>query len=117
SAIPRQPPAAGAPSPRSRSWAGSTSAITSGCLHGEPRRYVWSYAGALHTGSLADYGVHFESLDPRDQRRLTVSGDELRTWTEHYQLHITATMTDTYCLHYRLAVADEWVELVIDTSC
>ncbi|WP_280477134.1 hypothetical protein [Nocardia asiatica] len=87
------------------------------CLHGEPRRYVWSYAGALHTGILADYGEHFESLDPQDQHRLTVSGDELRTRTERYRLHITTTMTDTCYLHYRLAVTGEWVELVIDTPC
>ncbi|MGW4325885.1 hypothetical protein ACWEKR_08350 [Nocardia sp. NPDC004573] len=87
------------------------------CMGGEPRRYVWSSAGALHTGSLADYGEHFESLDPDAQHRLAAAGDELRAWAEHYRLHIATAMTDTYCVHYRLAVADERVELVIDTSC
>ncbi|MFF0532818.1 hypothetical protein ACFYT3_31145 [Nocardia amikacinitolerans] len=109
--------AAGVPSPRARSWGGVHVRHHEQCLGGEPRRYVWSYAGALHTGSLADYGEYFESLDPQAQHRLAAAGDELRTWTEHYRLHITTIMTDTYCVHYRLAVVDEWVELVIDTSC
>ncbi|WP_054811777.1 hypothetical protein [Nocardia arizonensis] len=85
------------------------------CLHGEPRRYVWSYAGALYTGTLADYGEHFESLDPDARHRLTTT--ELRTWTENYQLHITTTMTGDHRVRYRLTVTGEWVELLIDTSC
>ena len=86
------------------------------CLHGEPRRYVWSYAGALYTGSLADYGEHFESLDPDARHRVTAVGDELRTWTEHYRLHATTTKTGDHRVLYRLAVTGEWVELLIDTS-
>ncbi|MGS2807778.1 MULTISPECIES: hypothetical protein [Nocardia] len=53
------------------------------CLHGEPRRYLWCYAGALPTGSLADCSEHFGSLDPDARRRLAAAGDELRTWTDH----------------------------------
>ncbi|WP_216916797.1 hypothetical protein [Nocardia noduli] len=77
---------------------------------------MWCYAGALYTGSLTDYGEHFESLDLDVRHRLAAAGDELRTWTDRYRLHITTTPTDTSCLRYRLAVVDEWVELVLDPS-
>ncbi|WP_216907586.1 hypothetical protein [Nocardia noduli] len=86
------------------------------CLHGEPRRYVWCYAGALYTGSLADYGEHFQSLDPDARYRLAAAGDELRTWTEHYRLEIATTPADGFRVRYRLAVVDEWVDLVLDPS-
>lgn len=88
---------------------------TDRCLHGEPRRYVWQYAGALYTGSLADYATHFEALDPEDQHRLVVTGDELRTWTDTYRLRVTATMAADYSYHFRFALPDEWVETVIDS--
>ncbi|MET7772020.1 hypothetical protein [Nocardia sp. NPDC005366] len=73
----------------------------------------------MYTGSLADYGEHFESLDPDARHRLAATGDELRTWTENYRLHITVTTTTTedHRVLYRLAVTGEWVELLIDTSC
>lgn len=87
------------------------------CLHGEPRRYLWQYAGALYTGSLADYATHFETLDPEAQHRLTVTGDELRTWTDTYRLHITTTMAADLSFHFRLALTDEWLDTAIDSSC
>ncbi|MGW5455807.1 hypothetical protein [Nocardia sp. NPDC003979] len=88
---------------------------TDRCLHGEPRRYLWQYGGALYTGSLADYAAHFETLDPEAQHQLTITGDELRTWTDTYRLHISATMAEDYSFHFRLALTDEWVDTVIDS--
>ncbi|MGW4367010.1 hypothetical protein ACWEKT_15315 [Nocardia takedensis] len=83
------------------------------CLRGEPRRYLWRYAGALHTGSLADYAAFFDTLDPEDQHRLARTGDELRTWTATYRLHITTTLTPDHSLQVRFTADDEWSETLI----
>ncbi len=83
------------------------------CLHGEPRRYLWRYAGALHVGSLADYAVFFDTLDPEDQRRLVRTGDELRTWTDTYRLRITITLGAAFAGQVRFTAADEWSETLL----
>lgn len=90
---------------------------TDWCLLGEPRRYLWQFAGALYTGSLADYAAHFEALDPEAQHRLVVTGDELRTWTDTYRLHVTATMAPDSSFHFRFTLPDEWVDTVLDSPC
>lgn len=85
------------------------------CLHGEPRQYIWQYAGTLYTGTLADYARHWETLDPEAQHALTHKRDELRTWEPHtYRLTITGDMAEDYWFHYRLSTGDEHVTVDID---
>ncbi|WP_043736004.1 hypothetical protein [Nocardia asiatica] len=87
-----------------------------GCLHGEPRQYMWQYEGQLYTGNLADYARHWENLDPEAQQALTRTGDELRTWApaDSYPLSITGDMDNDYWFHYRLSTGDEWIIVAID---